>query len=807
MRIKTGKNQSAIVISAYRPPSAPAAWLTDLKDLLTRVKQSNSNIILAGDFNVDILNADKRRSATGILTPLGLKIKTVFATRIATRRIAGRSRISKTCLDIIASTLECTEYTLAPFPAVKSDHLPVTAEFTTAGYHRDQHYITRRTIGLIKEANVHAYLATREFDLRNINAHTDIETAVERLSNILTDCLDHIAPLRRKRVSPKARSAPWESLRMRRCKKARLKARTTMIANPTTASINRWSAKKRLEKRAENNALKEYGHRIDKSGDARKTFQLLSQVTLTTKKAPARALMVDPNELNEAMAATVTKPPGAVYNHNRYPRTSPGTKFKFSPVSETDIVRALMALKIGKAAGPDDIPPRLIKYGARQIARAVTSIINACFATSTYPSKWKLSNITAIHKKGSLRELLNYRPISLLCILGKLQDGLAADQMSVFMEEHEILPRQQFAFRKKSGTETALIKLIDDIAKASNEKKVTGIIALDLSKAFDTVPHCGLVSFAESFCEPSACHFLASYLTNRRQRVVANGVITESKEVSSGVPQGDRWSPLLFAGYTATLPSILKHCRAVIYADDCNLYFSADTIEEVTHALLDDYHLVKQWCHDMGLIINPNKTEFLVIRGRKRNIPQQALNLGEIAINETESIKFLGFMVNNRVDFKHHHEYIKKRVNHKLYALQNARPKLNTTLQVKFYKAMILSIIEYCSIVTEMIATRTELDQLEGLQTRAARLIRYGSQFPQRHNRPLTGISERCKAELGLQNLRTRRSKRILYHGCTILANESHPALSDIMTPTNSLEVSRHLNRTYLKTFERATLP
>lgn len=804
VRLKTGKNQSAVVISAYRPPSAPAAWLTELKNLLSRVKRSSTHIILAGDFNVDILNVEKRRSVTSILTPLGLKIKSTFATRIATRRIAGQSRTTKTCLDFIASTLECTEYSLAPFPAVKSDHLPITAKLITAGNKPDDHYSTRRATRRINEANVSEYLATRELELRNINADTDIETAVERLSKILMDCLDHIAPLRRKKSCFKAKSAPWESERLRRCKKARHKARSKMINNPSAANIDRWMSKKRLEKQAENKAIRDYGDKIDGSGDARKTFQLLNQVTLTTKKAPTRTLKVDPDALNEAMASTVTKPPNAVYNHSRYRRTTPETKFSFSPVTEYDIVKELKKLKMDKASGPDDIPPRLLKYAANQIAHAVTSIINAAFSNSTYPKRWKLSNITAIHKKGSLTELLNYRPISLLCILGKLQDGLAADQMSKFLEENQILPKEQFAFRKNSGTETALIKLVDDVSKQSNDKKITGIIALDLSKAFDTVPHCGLIGFAESFCEPTACSFLESYLTDRRQRVVANGRTTEWKEISSGVPQGDKWSPLLFAGYTATLPSILERCKAVIYADDCNLYYSGDTVDEVLRALVHDYRLVVAWCQDMSLIINPSKTEFLLIRGRKRNIPLQTLNLGGVTINETDCIKFLGFMLNNKLDFKHQHEYIKKRVNHKLHALQNARPKLTTALQVKYYKAMILSIIEYCSIVTEMIGTRTELDQLEGLQTRAARLIRYGNQFPQRNNRPLTGISEQCKTDLGLQHLQARRTSRILSHGCKALADEVHPALSEILTPVNSTETSRHLKGTYLKTFQRA---
>jgi hypothetical protein len=374
--------------------------------------------------------------------------------------------------------------------------------------------------------------------------------------------------------------------------------------------------------------------------------------------------------------------------------------------------------------------------------------------------------------------------------------------MSAFLIGYNIIPQEQFGFRTDSGTETALLKLFDQLAASANDRKISGVLALDFSKAFDTVPHDKLLNAVASFAEPNALAFVKSFLEDRSQCVRVNGVTTPWRQVSQGVPQGSRLSPLLFSLFVAPLATVIQRTKLEQYADDCNLYVSCDFEEGVIRALEEDFVRVKAWSTENGLTLNEAKTEFVLVRGRTRDTAAATLVVGATRITEAENIKILGFYLNNKLSYRKHLEVTKQKAIGGLAALSAARAKLTKPLCRKFYIAMIRSRIEYCSILTELLATDTEKAELEKIQTRAVRLISHGRQFPtDRDGRPLVGISRDCRKRNNLDLLSTRRKIRVLKLGCNIINDKCHPAISDLLSRQLPVDRSRFWTKTMLHNF------
>ena len=172
-----------------------------------------------------------------------------------------------------------------------------------------------------------------------------------------------------------------------------------------------------------------------------------------------------------------------------------------------------------------------------------------------------MADIRAIYKqKGSKSDPNKYRPISVLPILGRTLEKLAAAQLHGaqlynYCELNAIIPPQQFGFQRHSSCEMALLSATDSWLDALDKGSYVGALPIDLSKAFDTVPHLLLLSGLMNIgCNSDVIAWFRNYLTDRFQRVITHDEITQWLPVSRGFPQGSGLSPLLFNIYVRKLP-------------------------------------------------------------------------------------------------------------------------------------------------------------------------------------------------------------------------------------------------------------
>ena len=160
--------------------------------------------------------------------------------------------------------------------------------------------------------------------------------------------------------------------------------------------------------------------------------------------------------------------------------------FRFTNVSIGEVKSLLRNIDSSKATGYDTIPPKLVKAAANELAQPISSLVNMSLSLSCFPHELKESETSPLYKDTKVRTILSLRIIVLTC-LSKIFERVYNDQMGVYFKD--ILSTLLSAFRKRYGCHHVLTKLMENSKQALDEGTNVGLILLDLSKAFDCLPH------------------------------------------------------------------------------------------------------------------------------------------------------------------------------------------------------------------------------------------------------------------------------------------------------------------------------
>ena len=214
---------------------------------------------------------------------------------------------------------------------------------------------------------------------------------------------------------------------------------------------------------------------------------------------------------------------------------------------EDDVLRLLCGIKEGKATGPDGIPGRVLKACAFSASEVLSSLFRISLDSGVLPQEWKISNVVPVFKAGDECQASNYRPISLLSIVSKVLERVVHNSLLSHIEDNSLLSGVQFGFRPGCSTQEALLSVTKCWYEALDRRNSTVAVFLDLSKAFDSLPH-GLVlqALERVGVTGNLLVWFRGYLTDRKQRVVLEGESSPLVDVLSGVPQGSILGPLLF---------------------------------------------------------------------------------------------------------------------------------------------------------------------------------------------------------------------------------------------------------------------
>jgi len=316
--------------------------------------------------------------------------------------------------------------------------------------------------------------------------------------------------------------------------------------------------------------------------------------------------------------------------------------FRLSPVSTDFVFSALAKLHPSKSTGLDNIPAKFLRDGALILKDPITHIINLSIATNTVPDDLKQARVKPLFKKNSRSEVGNYRPISILNVVSKILEKAVYVQLDQYLSDHKLLYSHQSGFRGSYSTDTCLIHLTDHVRTQISKGNYTGMVMLDLQKAFDTVNHEILCNKLQAMGVESISWF-RSYLSGRQQIVSVNGTDSEPMSISCGVPQGSVLGPLLFLCYVNDMP-ISVNCKLLLYADDSALLVDGKNPSEIADRLSSELESCRQWLIDNKLSLHLGKTETILFRSRRNlNKPYNfTVTCNQEPIKSTDSVKYLG---------------------------------------------------------------------------------------------------------------------------------------------------------------------
>ena len=494
--------------------------------------------------------------------------------------------------------------------------------------------------------------------LQSFTMSDNIDESVDSWYCRLRDVLDVHAPLQMRRKRAR-RPCPWLTDALVDLVQRRNSLRKRLAKEPGNDTIRREHKNVRRETRRLDRRLRnEYFVRKCDTTDSHKLWSVIDTVTgrVKTRCEPKLSL----NALCETFGDIVT-------DHHRpqvllHPFGPPAKSHlsDFQPCTASKVLKLLKEIDISKATGSDNIPGLVLKMAAETLAPSLCDIFNQSIRTGQVPAAFKSSYVCPLFKAGDPTIPTNYRPVSLLPIVSILLEKLVKEQVIQFLDVNSLLPPTQFAYRSRHSTEDALILAVDRWQTSKYQRKTTGIVMVDMSKAFDRVRHSLLISELHALgLHGQVLNWFASYLSGRSQKVKCGTQLSAERSCSRGVPQGSVLGPLLFVLYTRgihdILPPGLSHQE---FADDIIIDVADSDPEQVAKMLTDGVSRLANWLDSIGLLLNKKNTQVMFVKPRGLlDVPFSVQCNGE-TLETISSAKYLGLEIDDDLSWASHLQHV-----------------------------------------------------------------------------------------------------------------------------------------------------
>ena len=314
-----------------------------------------------------------------------------------------------------------------------------------------------------------------------------------------------------------------------------------------------------------------------------------------------------------------------------------------------------------------------------------------------------------------------------LPFLSKIIEKVVAAQITEHLSKNGLFEIHQSAYRKCHNTETALVKITNDLLLSADSKKVSVLALLDLSAAFDTIDHVILLDRLRSFgFSGTVLNWFTSYLQDRTQCVKINDLFSDDVLLPFGVPQGSVLGPLLYTLYTISLGKIIqKHnLNYHFYADDTQLYLSIephdvnDFIFSVEKCIED----VKSWMEVNKLKLNDEKTEAILINPKNYSVDNSNICIGEEKIAFNNAAKNLGVFIDNDLSMNYQLSSVSKAVYLEIRRLKHISKFVSESCLKTLAASFILSRLDYCNALYINLP-QYQIKKLQKLQNFAAKVV------------------------------------------------------------------------------------
>jgi hypothetical protein len=350
-------------------------------------------------------------------------------------------------------------------------------------------------------------------------------------------------------------------------------------------------------------------------------------------------------------------------------------------VTQDEVEKAIRRIKPKKAAGPDGIPPEAVKIVAGAAIEYITKVFYGILNEGIYPEDWKIAELLLLEKKKATEiESAKFRPICLLDTMGKFFEQILVERLKRELHDKAPLSENQYGFREGRSTVDALEAVKREAERAnrrtSRMRNYCALITLDVKNAFNNVTWKNLLEeLRRRNVSTYLVRIIGSYLDNRWLRATDKEGKTEQFPIVRGVPQGSILGPVLWnVFYDGVLRLRIPRVKLIGYADDLALVVTGETCLEVEARANSAIQRICGWMEEHHLDLAAEKTEAVMLRGRRRCEPI-TFEVGGIRVAPKSSIKYLGVRIDENLRYKGHIEEVATRAERTMGNLMRLMPR------------------------------------------------------------------------------------------------------------------------------------
>lgn len=748
IEIYNNKSVNTIIGCIYKHPCMSInEFNIEIKKLLNQLSSEQKNIILMGDFNIDLLNYDSDSNIAQFLDQL--LSNSLYPTISAPTRITNKS---KTLIDNIFLNLLNTKLIGGNIYESISDHLPQflilkkqNKELNTKNHNETM----KRNFNKFNEDNFINEISTINWEHILETNKKDPDFSLNQFLNKTNKILDKHAPFEKiSQRKVKKKTLPWitkgikASIRVRnKLQKQHLAAKSKAKKDKIYKTFQAYRTKiisliRKSKKKYYEDFFKE------KRNDLKKTWVGIKEIIsnkqqskhiinciqnnnkLITKTKEIANTFNDffvniPRKIDEKITKTNT----SIYRYLKDPNLN---SFYLRPTTPDEIQKIIKKMDNQKAVGPNSIPTKILKLVKKEMSIPLSSIVNLSFEMGIFPTKLRIGIVIPVHKRESQLLCNNYRPITLLSNISKIFEKATYQRLYSFLEMNNILYPQQYGFRNFHSTNHALIEITEKIRQAIDQGEFTCGIFLDFQKAFDTVNHEILLQKLRYYgVRGLELNWFKSYLSNRSQTVRIKNKLSDSLISSYGVPQGSILGPLLFLIYINDLNKAVKHSEIHHFADDTNLILRNKSLKKINSQANHDLKLITVWLRANKISLNVNKTKILIFRPERKIITKKLnFRISGQKIHISKEVKYLGIILDEQLKWKKHLQTIQQKLSRANGMLSKIRHFVSKEAIRAIYFSLFHCHLGYgCQIWGQ--AQNDTFKTIEILQNKALRIINF----------------------------------------------------------------------------------
>ena len=732
---KTYQNKPNVdrIIGLYRPFTGPngdsssgGAWsrYTILINIINQAINGCNRATIIGDINVDLLKSDitSGRYSEALKTLCdenSLEQLIHQPTRIQPLNTASGWVIQESLLDHVYTSDYRSVEKCGTLHLSNSDHMAVFITYQNSDnksserkviYKRDLRAYSKRAMSTLCEAE----------DWSSVYSTMDVQGGYDIIESKLTNIINTLAPLRKVVISEKH---PISNHALRSLENRRTTLYKKMKKARTVKSIQHYKLIKKkirakvksihsaeITKMLKNRSMKCVWQGVNticgRKTPHTETFALQdpeNKKTVIKNKDCANLFAKTFREKVDRLVEQVGTKDAMVDEINeKFPHNPDSRPPQFGT---TDIINVIRQMKNSSSSGHDGISMTYIKDCATQLAPVLKFIYDKVSLFAIMPHQWKLAKIIPLHKKDKKENPENYRPISLLCSLGKVYEKCLLNVMTGTFGDS--LPSSfQHGFRKNHSTSTAALTVQNIIAKALDKKKKVIVVSTDMSAAFDLLDKEILLPRMQKLGIPSSlCSIYNEFLSNRRAFVQCGESKSEEFDIPVGCVQGSPSGPYLFTLLVDGIAGHMSDTSIVAYADDMYFIYEADSWEGVSEIASQNTKKSMEWLKKSGMVLNSSKTEAAYFSARELTNPPR-IEIDGIKIVTKPQIKVLGMIFDCKMSWDIHIEKLLKESNSRTQAIRHIQPHLTKAECMNVAHGLFFSKLYYCSCVwlTDMLS-------------------------------------------------------------------------------------------------------